>query len=61
MALSQATYAAQVKTQVSLIFVLPEDYNSSHISEIQSLAQSNGINIKVLSLSEALNGKLLET
>lgn len=61
MALTQATYAAQVGIKVSLIFVLPEGYDNSHISEIQYLAESNDINMKVLSLSEALSGKLLET
>jgi hypothetical protein len=61
MALSQATYAAQVGTKVSLIFVIPKGYNTSDMSEIQSLAQSKGINTKVLNLLEVLDGRLLET
>lgn len=60
MALSQATYASQTKTKVSLIFVIPNDHTPSHLSEIQSLAKSEGITMRIVGLREALAGKLLE-
>ena len=61
MALTQATYAAQVGTRVSLIFVIPKHCSYSHLSEIQSLAQSQGIQTKMLYLEDVLAGKLIET
>ncbi len=60
MALSQAIYATQTKTKVSLIFVIPSGYNDSHLSEVQSLAQAEGICMKVLCLEDVLTGKLIE-
>ncbi len=60
MALSQATYATQVGTKVSLIFVIPNGYSASHLSEVQALAQSNGIHTRMLSLEDVLTGKLIE-
>ncbi len=60
MALSQATYAIQVGKRVSLIFVVPNGYNTAHLSEIQSLAQAEGITTRVLSLEDVLIGKLLQ-
>ncbi len=60
MALSQATYAIQVGKKVSLIFVIPGGYSASHLSEVQALAQAEGIQTRVLSLEDVLTGKLIE-
>ena len=60
MALSQATHAAQTKTKVSLIFVIPSGYSTPHLSEIESLAQTEGIHVRVLCLEDVLTGKLIK-
>lgn len=61
MALSQASYIAQTKEKiVSLIFVIPDDHTPSHLSEIQSLAETQGISMRILALEEVITGKLME-